>query len=236
MWHKYLVRWEFFTKMCGSVPADPELVKAWIAARGPRVRAPGGKTLDEVTAEVIASLDRGDEFDETECNILTFQRAAAPFRSGTEMLTEGVERVCTVRAATIKAHLKDCARVMSGMLGREKGERAFSTRVVNDLYPDPVRYWIPVLRPDGNPVTKHDGERDKPIHPRPGASALKRFEWIEPGVLEFTLCVLAPRGKARLGLSDLDMLMQYGGTHGYGGERGDGEGKYIATISEHTEG
>jgi hypothetical protein len=37
---------------------------------------------------------------------------------------------------------------------------------------------------------------------------------------------------------DLEKLFVYGGVHGYGGERGDGEGRYVATLTplEHQEG
>jgi len=221
IWQRFRVTWHGLTQLCGSVPADPEIVSAWLKARQPRVRPPGGKSMDEVQQEVYDSLERGEEFDETSSNILVFQRHAGA--------------IC-VRAATIRAHLKDCSRQLSGMYGREQGERAFSTRVVNDLYLDDSPYWIPILRPDGTPLPKHDGERDKAVHPKPGISALKRFEYVEPWRLDFVLKVLAPeikgKRKARLQQADLEILMQYGGTHGYAGERGDGEGKYAYEIKE----
>jgi len=132
------------------------------------------------------------------------------------------------RASTIKAHIKDCARVLSNQfISYIKGERAFSTRVINGVYPDKHTYWLPILRPDGSPVTEPDGTpRDKPIHvkgPRGTMNAIKRFEYVEPpSVLEFTLNVL---GRS-VSETDLHHLFEYGGTHGYGGERGDGEGRY----------
>lgn len=219
MWTRYPVTWLFTTKLCGSVPADPEIVKAWLDARKPRVRPPGARSIEEIQEEVAGSLARGDEFEEAECNILTFQRH---------------QGVCCLRAATIRAHLKDCARVISNQyVGTIKGERSFSTRVINGLYHDPTQYWVPILRPDGTPVVKHDGERDKPVHPRPGLSALKRFEWIDPARLDFTLLVLHAAGnKPSVAKEDLHKLMRYGAVHGYGGERGDGEGRYTYTIGE----
>lgn len=218
MWTRYRVTWEGLNNLCGSVPADPEIVKAWVDARKPRVRPAGGKSITEINEEVVNSLARGEEFDETACNILGFQRH---------------EGACVMRTATIKAHLKDCATVISNQfMGRIVGERAFSTRIKNGVYPDPKVYWTPILRPDGSPVTKHDDEKDKPVHIR-GMSALKRFERIAPWRLDFTLLILTAQGdKPSVAIEDLETLMEYGGVHGYAGERGDGEGKYTFTLTK----
>ena len=216
LWTKYQVRFDFLTKLCGSVPADPELIKAWVEASKPSVRPPGGKTIEEIQEEVLASLATPPV--EQELSMLVFQRH---------------NEQCVVRAATVRAHIKDCARVLSAQyIGRIEGERAFSTRVINGVYPDPSLYWVPVMRPEGTPVTTHDGERDKPIHVRTirgePMNALKRYQWIEPARIDITLMVLGNSIKQ----SDLEHVLRYGGVHGYGGERGDGEGKYMATITK----
>jgi hypothetical protein len=234
IWTEYKVTWTGLTKLCGSVPADPELVEAWTKARMPRVRPAGSKSIDEIREEVFETIAAGEAADEPEFSLLVFQR---------------VDGVLVVRAATIRAHLKDCARVISAQfMDRIKGERAFSTRVINGVYLDEQQYWIPILRLDGTPVVKHDGERDKPIHvrgPRGEAlNALKRYEWIEPWRLDFTLKVLGVRrtrknakggdeqAEASVRGEDLQILMTYGAVHGYAGERGDGEGKYTFEIEE----
>src|SRR5262245_33114278 len=158
MWTRYRVRWDFLTKLCGSTPSDPEIVKAWLASRKPAATPPKARSIAEIQEEVLASIQRGDEYDEKGSNILVFQR-----HNG----------VLCMRAGTVKAHIKDCARVLANQwMGRLAGERSFSTRVVNGVYPDHKQYWIPILRPDGTPVTKHDGERDQPVHVN-GQSALK---------------------------------------------------------------
>jgi len=215
-WTRFRVSWLGLTKLCGSVPADPEIVKAWLDARTPRVQPPGGLTLDQINEEVLASLSEDRPKDDSA--ILTFQRHAGR---------------CVMRGATIKAHLKDCARRLSARVGKIEGESAFSTKVINYLYPDPTQYWVPVLRPDGTPVDKHDGEMDRPVTTRFG-TALKRFEWIEPWRLDFTVQVFTTSGRPAVGLEDLRKLLLYGGVHGYAGERGNGEGKYSATIEEDT--
>jgi hypothetical protein len=212
-WTRFRVTWLGLTKLCGSVPADPEIVRAWTDARKPRVQPPGGRSLDEINEEVLAALP---EVADSDSNILTFQRHTG---------------LCTMRAATIKAHLKDCARRLSARTGRIEGEAAFSTKVINYVYPAPAPYWVPIVRPEGEPVTKQDGEMDRPITTFRG-TALKRFEWIQPWRLDFVLQVLTVSNKAAVGREDLEKLLLYGGVHGYGGERGNGEGKYIATIEE----
>lgn len=211
MWTEYDVSLNGLNKLCGSVPADPEIVKAWLEARKPRVRPPASRSIDETTEEVLAHLAVPEETPEGA--ILTFQRDGG---------------ACVMRAATIKAHLKDCARQLSRRIGRIEKEAAFSTRVINEVYPDEMVYWIPILRPDGARVSKHDDEMDRPVTTRFG-TALKRFEWIEPWRLDFRLKVLSVGDKG-LGIEDLEKLLMYGGVHGYAGERGNGEGKYHFTI------
>lgn len=215
LWTPYRVRWDFLTRLCGSVPSDPEIVKAWLAARQPTHKPPAARSIEAINEEIFATLADGDE--PIEYSHLVFQRH---------------EGGLAMRAATIRAHLKDCARVLSAQyIGKIQGERAFSTRVINGLYLDPAAYWIPILRPDGSRVTEHDGEQDKAIHVRgprgQQMNALKRYEWVEPARMDFALLVLGESVTA----SDLEHLFRYGGVHGYAGERGDGEGRYTFTLT-----
>ena len=91
MWTEYEVEWTFVTKLCASVPANKNMIEAWLKARQPRVKPPGSKTIDEINEEVVESL-REPEQDEQN-SLLVFQR-------------EGGK--CVVRADTVRAHLKDC--------------------------------------------------------------------------------------------------------------------------------
>jgi hypothetical protein len=210
------VQWTFLTKLCGSVPGSPDLVQKWLESRQPAVRPPGSKSIDEIQEEVFATL--AEPVIEAPPSLLVFQR-----------VNGGV----AMRAATVKAHAKDCARVLSAQfIGKIKGERSFATRVTNGLYHDERQYWIPILRPDGTPVADADDRKDKPIHARgprgEPINALKTYEYVEPARMDFTLKVL---GKS-VGPEDLEKLFEYGGTHGYGGERSDGEGRYVAEFAE----
>lgn len=216
LWTLYRVRWTFLTRLCSSVPADPEIVKNWIEAREPRVKPAGALSIEEINEEVLASIERGEGEADQSFSMLVFQRHHGAL---------------VMRAATVKAHLKDCSRVLSVQyIGRIENERAFSTRVANGVYLDEQVYWIPILRTDGSPVLDADGAYDKPIHvkgPRGVQNALKRFEYVEPSaVMDFTIKVL---GRS-VSETDLHHLFSYGGVHGYAGERGDGEGRYSYTV------
>jgi len=216
LWTYYHVRWDFITDLCGSVPGDPELVEAWLKARQPKVRPPSARTIEEIQEEVFNTLPEQEE-EMQQYSMLTFQRVNG--------------QLC-MRSNTVRAHMKDCARILSSLyVGKIEGVRAFSTRVVNGVYLDERKYWLPIMRPDGSPIDKPDGERDKPIHTRgprgQPINAIKRLEYINPCMLEFDLKILA----GCIGLKDLETLFSYAGIHGYAGERGDGEGKYTFKIT-----
>jgi hypothetical protein len=214
VWTQFRVTWHFLTRLCGSVPSDPEMIQKWLEVRQPRVKAAGARSIQEINEEVLASLEESEE--ESEFSLLTFQRH---------------EGALVQRYGTVRAHLKDCARVLSAQyVGRIKGERAFSTRVVNGVYLDEHQYWLPILR-DGHPVTESSGFMDKAVHVRgprgEPLNALKRIEYVEPPTsIEFTLKVLGQSVTE----DDLHVIMEYGGTHGYAGERSDGEGRYEYEI------
>ena len=215
VWTDYRVTWKFLTRLCGQTPSDPAIIKKWLDVRKPENRpAAGGKSIQEIQEEVIESL--GQSSDDVAPSVLVFQHDAA-----------GV----VMRASTVRAHLKDCARQLSTLyIGKIVGEKSFAVRVVNGVYTDPHEYWIPILRPDGSHIAGADGVQEKPVHvmTRMGPqNSLKAIEFIEPpSQMTFTLKVL---GKA-LGVSDLETLLTYGGVHGYAGERSDGEGRYEWTI------
>jgi hypothetical protein len=190
------------------------LIDRWLQARQPVTKPAGARSLTELNEEVLATLEQAVEPSVVS---LCFQRQCGQIVMG---------------ARTVRAHIKDCARVLSAQLyPRLDNQRAFSTRVINGVYVDKTTYWLQVRRENSAPVTMADGVVEKPIHVRGPRGepfdVLKRFEYIEPpSMLEFTLVVL---GKSVLE-SDLHNLFTYGGTHGYAGERGDGEGRYEYTI------
>lgn len=231
LWKLYCVRFDFVTRLCGSTPGDPEIVDAWINARAPKVRPPNSKSIAEIHEEVfetIATAPTAEEHAEEieKKTLLVFQRSGAPYTAS----SRGNELVQGAR--TIRAHMKDCARILSSQyIGKIEGEKSFATRVLNCAYLDERHYWIPVTRQDGTHPAEPDGTYDKPIHvmgPRGPMNAIKTIEYVLDARMEFTLKILG----GNVSKEDLSILFQYGGTHGYAGERSDGEGKYTFTINE----
>jgi len=126
LWTRFAVTWRFLTRICGSTPADPALIKKWLDARQPRIRPAGGKSMQEIEEEVIASIERGALVDDEQASMLVFQRHQGA--------------IC-MRYSTVRAHLKDCSRVLSNQFyTRMQGERAFSTRAINGIYLPPSQY------------------------------------------------------------------------------------------------
>lgn len=224
LWKIYRVRLDFLTNLCGSVPGDSELIKKWLDNRTPTHRPPGGRSIDEIQEEVLATLT--EPVEEAEPSYLMFQRN--PGNGGNLVL----------RTATLRAHMKDCSRVISGHSAKIQGEKSFATKVKNFVYHDEKDYWTPILRPDGSLIYEADGRREKAIHvpsPRGQMNALKMFEIVYPARVDFTLKVFCLGDKEAVPLKDLSTLFVYGGVHGYGGERSDGEGRYSFEIDEVTE-
>ncbi len=216
MWSKFEVQMDFLTKLCGSVPSDPLMVKKWLEARKPANRPPDSKSIDEVAAEVLESAP-----EEIEASTLIFQRQ---------------EGGLVVRLATIRAHLKDCARTLSRLwVGKVEKEASFAVKVLNCVYYDPAVYWLPILsQVDDKQAREPTGTLDKAVHamtPRGMISALKTYEYVENARLRVPLLVMtAKSGRLSISEDDLSSLFSYGGVHGYAGERSDGEGRYVATI------
>jgi len=218
IWTLYRVRWDFLTQLCGQTPDKPDMIRKWLETREPKVKPPGGKSIEQINEEVLESITRGEGEPDTEFNKLVF----AHDKDGN----------LAMRYSTVKAHIKDCARVISNQyVSRQQGERAFSTRVINGLYIDESVYWIPILDQDtGKPKRIADGEREKPVHARgtrgEPINALKCFEYALNARMEFTVKVLGESVAEK----DLSILFQYGGVHGYAGERSDGEGRYSYEV------
>jgi hypothetical protein len=199
-----------------SVPGDPEVIARWTDARKPRVRPPGGKSIDEINEEVVQSLAEGEA--DPEYQLLVFQY--------TDL--EG-QRVIALRQETIRAHLKDCASVLSAQyIGKIEKERSFAVKFKNAVYLDPRQRWLPLRREDGSYITKPDGEMDRMVHTWRG-NALKRIQYVEPPcAVTFRLLMLG----TSITRKDLQRVLDYGGVHGYGGERSLDGGKYFPTMLE----
>lgn len=222
MWTTYRVRMEFLTKLCGGVPANPDLQKRWLEARKPENRPPQSKSIDEIASEVYETTTAAGVATE-EMTLHVFQRHGGALAVGMR---------------TVRGHIKDISTVLSSLyVGKIAGERSFAVRVKNAVYYPPEVYWIPVLDArTGKPIMEPTGRYDKAIHmmtPQGPRSAIKTLEYVEGAAIEFPLLVMTqPSGKLVVSEADLKTVFTYGGTHGYGPERGDGEGRYAFTLKQ----
>jgi hypothetical protein len=256
IWDRYNIEFRFLGLLCASVPGNPNIMGGWLDSRKPNVKPPGGRSIEEIQTEIMETLAQPQETaEEEQARMLNvFQRVKNGKSSGSYQPLhhkddEGTEisqlytpsdGFLAVRSGTLKAHIKDCGRIVSSQrVGKIEGEAAYSTRVINCVYLNPAQYWIPILDADGNNLTQPSGTKEKPISfttRRGKMSALKVFEVIEEPIIRFQLLVLRTMKTARktVSLEDLETLFSYGSVHGYGGERGDGEGRYTFTIEEAT--
>ncbi len=166
-------------------------------------RMKGEEVPEEVEKEVLETLD-----DEQEKVTLGFQKD---------------EMGLFVRGGTVKAHLKDCANQVKDCL-KIKNLRS---KLANAVYVENYRIY---LQRNGNILQDVDGTFDQPIHvitPRGPRNSLKTISYVEGVTLRFVVKMI-PHGEVTLEV--LDAVLEYGGMHGYLGERGMGEGRYQFDI------
>ena len=212
---RYSVVWQFTNQLCGSVPQNKDLIDPWLRARMPASKPPEARELSEIQEEVFESLAAPEE--EKTVASLGFQNSL-----------DG-EGKLSVRGATVRAHIKDCARQLSKyVVGKIKGETSFAVRVINTVYVE--EDWVHIRKGAGF-IMEPDGWIEKAFtvpSARGPVSAFKRFAYVEQPQIAFTLKVLG----GAVSRNDLESIMQYGGLHGYGGERGMGHGRYIIEMIE----
>ena len=207
MWNKYKVTMRFINRVCGSVPQSKELVPIWLKSRMPKKEPDNSRSMDEIEKEVLDSIEESEEK-----TTLSFQQ------NGNGMY---------VRGGTIKAHLKDCANQIKDAI--KPKIKAFRSKVANKVYID--EYVVHLLK-DGKPVKESDGAFEQPVHvmtmqgPR---NALKVINFIENVEMTFTLGILHDK---EITIDRIREVFEYGSIHGYGGERGMGEGRYGFTIED----
>lgn len=218
LWWTYLVTWRFPNNLCASVPKSEGVIKGWLDARMPTAKPPDSKSIQEIQEEVASTML--SENIEQENKVIT-QRTALGFQA--------IEGNLVVRGGTIRAHLKDCARIVSSQyVGKKKGVGSIAWKITQGLYVE--EYWVPILRPDGEPIQKPDSVMERMVHafgPQGMMNALKAIDTVTNVMLRFKLKIING-----ISLTDLETIMIYGAIHGYAGERSTGEGRYIWEIKE----
>lgn len=217
IWKRYKVVLQFTGRLCGGVPMDANMLIPWLKSRmasEPRFRqlleemdrVPSIEEIAEGVAETLPDLE---------------EQAEAQGRAMTLGFQQD-ERGLFVRGGNFRAHLKDCARVLAGIL---KAANALSSgQFVNKVYVEDDRLYLGRSEPDGM--------YDQPIHawtPQGQINALKRVLYVEQPRLEFTLRVL---NDDSVGEDILRAVFEYGCTHGFGGERKLGNGRYAVARLE----
>ena len=205
MWDEYKVKIRFTGRLCGSVPMSKELVPIWLKSRMPKNAPDDSRPIEEIEKEVLDSIEESEEK-----TTLGFQKNGDGY---------------FVRGGTIKAHLKDCANQIKDAI--KPKIKAFRAKVANKVYVN--EYCVYITR-DGKNITETDGTFEQPVHvmtmqgPR---NALKVINYIEKAELVFTIRILNDK---EIGIEQIKQIFEYGSIHGYGGERGMGEGRYNFEI------
>lgn len=221
-WDVFLLRMQFEGRIMGAVPMERQIVKGWLETKAPTHAPEGARPLDELAAEVEQSTAWVDDVEETEST----REDPEGMKRVTSVFQKHPEKgYLAVRAGTIRAHLKDCARQL--FQAKQVNVPVFRSKVANFVYVKP--YWVPIVRTDGengHVLRKPDGWDERPIHvitmqgPR---SALKKSMFVEDVELWTVIGLLQnPFVKPE----HLELILTYGGIHGYGAERSLGEGQY----------
>jgi len=207
MWTRYEVAMEFTGKVMGGIPKNTEVIKAWLEARMPSeavfARMPNPTPIATLAEEVAEAVGATDEKE---------QKVWSGFMSD--------ESGLYVPGFHIKAHLKDVANILQ----KQIGIKALKAKVADRFFVEEEKVYLGKMEPDG--YWEH------PVHimtmqgPR---SALKRNDYVERPRLVFTFKMLDDKIITE---KILNSLFEYGGIHGFGAERGLGNGRYNAIMRE----
>lgn len=218
MFKLYEVEWQFVGRLCGSVPQTRELIRPWLEARAPDKRPDTGPSLDELEAQIAATVATEDAEQEEDAEEKV-QRITLGFQKD--------ETGLFIWGGNPRAHIKDCAQQLATLF-KGKGDTNFKAKVANRCYLMEDRVYI--LRQDGSYVDKPDGWFERAVHvmtPRGPRNSLKRIHYVWQPILRFTLVVL---NDGVIKEPHLHAILRYGSVHGFGGERSMGEGRYRYTL------
>lgn len=202
VWKEWDVELRFTNWLMGGTPKNPELIADWLEVRG--VKTPKNNPfLGELQPR-----DMEAEAEEIKAGIeATEERSWCGFQS------QNGQGPC-LRGYHVKAHMKDCANILKGILD----VKALRSKVADRCYV--VDDYIPLG------VKEPSGYFEHPVHvmtaqgPR---SALKRSDYVDSPTIKFRLRVLADKVVDK---ALLEHIFEYGGTHGMGSDRGMGFGRY----------
>jgi len=204
MWRKYGVELKFTTPFASSTPKNRNNIESMLIAQAPsdkelKRRQEAGEPITTIPelAEQIAEEVEADE--EVEKGYATFKRD---------------ENGLYYEARCVRAHIKDCANQLQGLLHI----RALKAKVANKVYVEPAKIYLGKKEPDGSET--------RIIHAitlRGPRSSLKTIDYVDKPTLKFSLKVLEDDVIDR---DILEAIFEYGSKHGMGQERSQDWGKY----------
>lgn len=210
MFKEYGVTINFRNQFAAGIPKDPEALLKFLEVRAPERKPEDAIPLEEMAEEIAEHLPAAED-------------AQAAITTTFKM----VDGCLVYEARNIKAHIKDCASILSK--GVEK-VRGLKSAVANRIQVEPD--YIPLMK-EGKPVVAVDGKEIRPITimSRQGPrTAVKIVEFVNAPTLVFRLVTLDDKVVTKKLLED---IFTYGGRiKGMGQDRGLGWGRYSATIQE----
>ena len=216
MYDYYAVKWTLTNELIAARPSDPEAIVKMLEQKG----------REDLAEEVINGVGGAPE-EPSKASHLVFQHNEGGLCMG---------------GYTVKAHLKEAARILSPFMMTADGKKRIANyrfKFANHCYVlDDV---IPIMR-DGSQVVDPDGVeiRTATVMTRKGPeSIVKQHDYVLGAELQFTLRALrnVTPDEDIVSLQRLNVLMEYGSIHGYAGERSMGHGRYthdMALIDEPT--
>ena len=203
MWKIYKVELAFNSPFASSTPKNPKDIEAMLEARMPSKPPPDPVSIPELASQVAEEVEATEE---VERGYATFKRD---------------DKGLYYEARCVRAHIKDCANALQGLLDI----RALKSKLAQRVYVEPEKIYIGKTEPDGSETRIIHAMTMK--GPR---SSLKTIDFVIDVKLCFNLKVLDD------GVITEDILrsiFEYGGIHGIGQERSQDWGRY--TLAEFAE-
>jgi len=212
MFKKYKIKVDFHNQFAAGIPEDPDRLLDFLDAKKPTKEPEDAIPLEDLAEMIEGQTLESDDSSEEAAMTTTFKQK---------------DGVLCYESRCIKAHLKDCAFILSKNFLERRG---LKTTVANRIQVGPE--MLPLYR-NGSTLTDVDGKEIRPItvQTRQGPrTAVKIVKFVNAPHMEFELTVL---NDGVVDLELLNTLFEYGGTmKGMGQDRNMGWGRYAFEIEE----
>ena len=243
LYNRYRVCVAFITQLEGGVPTQPEMVKTWMRARLSKAgRNVTDEELEKMVQETIGHLPEevieNVTEDEVEKRGLwnTFLRdeTGAPVmeaRCVKSFFKEQANILKDLLGAEAKLQNRGSKKMKDGVTEKSQYNTMYRSKVAEQLFVEGI--FLPFTRA-GSKLVDVDGRGEKPIHvmtPRGQRHAVKRFDFINPGVqVEFVVRILR---EGVVTEHDLLRMLEHGQDNGLGSGRSQGNGRFrVVSVEE----